>query len=446
MMAHDYRMIAAEIENEIRDGRLLPGARLTPQRIFAYQRGIAISTAGRVYAELRRKNLIVGEVGRGSYVRPCLLSADEHSSPEPDCIDLTVSRPGFGAMGQRIARSLAGLSSIDALEGHVLPPAAAELDAGRSTAARFLGGCGWKPDAAAVTFSGNAREAMFAALSVLLRRGDRLGTEALSFSSTKGIADRLGVGIEPLAMDGEGVPPEEMERAHVDFGVRVFLLQPNLHNPLGTTMGADRKRRVADLLRQYDLFVVEDAVNAFLADLAPLASYAPDRVILVDSLSKRVSPGLTIGMAVSPEPLRLAVARASRSTAWSSMGWAFSAAVRLMEDGTATELVTDRRRDARARQALARALLQPLAVVGDQCAYHLWMPLPALWRSEAFEKEAAMCGVAVSPSHIYSVKPGYVPAAVRLSLGTPAMADLRRALHTVRELATRNSTDDRRPA
>ncbi|CAM5704709.1 hypothetical protein SGRIM128S_02740 [Streptomyces griseomycini] len=40
-----------------------------PQRSFARRHGIAASTAGRVYAELVRRGLVVGEVGRGTFVR-----------------------------------------------------------------------------------------------------------------------------------------------------------------------------------------------------------------------------------------------------------------------------------------------------------------------------------------------------------------------------------------
>lgn len=52
----------------IRRGELQPGQRLLPQRQFAWQRKIAISTATRVYAELTRRGLVSGEVGRGTFV------------------------------------------------------------------------------------------------------------------------------------------------------------------------------------------------------------------------------------------------------------------------------------------------------------------------------------------------------------------------------------------
>ncbi len=65
----DFRAIAQRIADDIRSGALQAGDRLPPQRVFAYNRGIAASTAGRVYAELRRRGLVSGEIGRGTFVR-----------------------------------------------------------------------------------------------------------------------------------------------------------------------------------------------------------------------------------------------------------------------------------------------------------------------------------------------------------------------------------------
>src|ERR1700743_3333887 len=64
----EYLKLADSIAAEIADGRLRPGDRLPPQRDFAYERKIAVSTASRVYAELLRRGLVVGEVGRGTFI------------------------------------------------------------------------------------------------------------------------------------------------------------------------------------------------------------------------------------------------------------------------------------------------------------------------------------------------------------------------------------------
>ena len=68
MSKFEYLKLADTVAVEIASGVLKPGDRLPPQRSFAYERKIAVSTASRVYAELLRRGLVVGEVGRGTFI------------------------------------------------------------------------------------------------------------------------------------------------------------------------------------------------------------------------------------------------------------------------------------------------------------------------------------------------------------------------------------------
>ena len=68
MSRFEYLKLADAVAAEIASGALKAGDRLPPQRHFAYDRNIAVSTASRVYTELLRRGLVVGEVGRGTFV------------------------------------------------------------------------------------------------------------------------------------------------------------------------------------------------------------------------------------------------------------------------------------------------------------------------------------------------------------------------------------------
>src|ERR1700735_4846482 len=93
MSKSEYLKLADTIAGEIADGTLKPGDRLPPQRSFAYERKIAVSTASRVYTELLRRGLVVGEVGRGTFIsgharrggaaawRGCLILSSRVSPP-----------------------------------------------------------------------------------------------------------------------------------------------------------------------------------------------------------------------------------------------------------------------------------------------------------------------------------------------------------------------------
>jgi DNA-binding transcriptional MocR family regulator len=192
--------------------------------------------------------------------------------------------------------------------------------------------------------------------------------------------------------------------------------------------------RRADLLRvveKLDLPVIEDNVYGFLDDEPPLAALAPESCIVIDGLSKKVAPGLTLGFIVPPRRLRESVRASVRSGGWTAQGFAFAAAQRMMGDGTTAELSRLKRLDARARQKLAAECLSGFEIQTSGKSYHLWLTLPAQWRSQAFVAAAAKRDIALTPSTTFAVTPGHAPNAVRLALAAPTMHQLDAGLRTL---------------
>ncbi|MEU3693530.1 PLP-dependent aminotransferase family protein [Streptomyces narbonensis] len=448
----EYRRIADRVEAAVRDGRLTPGDRLPPQRVFARRHRIANSTAIRVYGELARRGLVVGEVGRGTFVRaaPPLPGPALAEATGAAPVDLQLNYPVVEGQSELMARALAALSRPDVLAEAVSGPAAATgTPEAREAAVSVLARPGWAPDPEGVLFAGNGRQAIAAALSALVPPGGRLGVEALTYPLVKAVAERLGIRLVPLALDsdgegrGGGIRPEALAAAHRANPLAAVYLQPTLHNPLATTMSGPRRAELAELLRSLDLTAVEDTTWAFLAPGAgpgaappPLAAFTPERVLLVDSLSKRLAPGLTVGYLVVPGRLRPAVAEALRSGAWTAGGLALAAATRWAGDGTVAEAVAAKRVDTAARHALVRRRLDGYAVRTSPHAYYCWWELPAPWRAETFTAAAAArAGVAVTPGSAFAVGRGTAPDAIRVGLASPPRAVLDGALARLAALA-----------
>jgi DNA-binding transcriptional MocR family regulator len=202
-------------------------------------------------------------------------------------------------------------------------------------------------------------------------------------------------------------------------------------------MSGPRRAELGAVLRESGITAVEDTIWGFLQPDAPppLASYAPERVVLVDSLSKRLAPGLTAGLAVVPPRLAARVAAALRSGAWTSPGYPLAAVTGWLGDGTAAAVAEAKRADARGRQAVAADALAGLATRTAPQSYFCWWELPAPWRADTFVAAAARHGIAVTPAASFAVGPHRAPAAVRIGLASPPPAVLRRALRTLAELA-----------
>ena len=195
-------------------------------------------------------------------------------------------------------------------------------------------------------FTGNGRQSIAAALGALVPIGGRCGVEALTYPFVKGAAVRLGVTLVPLAMDEFGIRPDAIREVHRDASISAVYLQPTLHNPLGITMPPSRREELARFAEKHDLVVIEDAIYSFLVDDPPLAALAPDNCVVLDSLSKRVAPGLTLGFIQTPARLRERIMASIRSGGWTASGYAFAAGQLLIADGIVAEIARRKREDA----------------------------------------------------------------------------------------------------
>jgi len=443
MSKFEYLRLADAIAAEIAAGALKPGDRLPPQRHFAYERKIAVSTASRVYTELLRRGLAVGEVGRGTFISG-QARRGVTSPPEPHGarIDLEFNYPLLPHQSAMIAKSLEGLERPESLEAALRPTASTGTLAARSVSAAYLARKDWHPNAEQIVFTANGRQCIAAALAALVPPGGRCGVEALTYPFIKGIAARLGVTLVPLALDEHGVRPDALQKAHRDAHLSALYLQPTIQNPLGITIPAARRADLLRVIEKFDLTVIEDAVYGFLDDeQAPLAALAPDRCIVLDSLSKKVAPGLALGFIVTPPRLRESLMASVRSGGWTASGYAFAAGQRLMGDGTAAELSRLKRMDAVRRQQMAAKSLAGFEIQANAKAYHLWLTLPAHWRSQTFVAAAARRDIALTPSTTFAVAPGHAPNAVRLALGAPTLEQLESALLTLSGILSATEED-----
>src|SRR5467141_868184 len=117
MSRFEYLRLADAVAAEIENGGLKPGDQLPPQRNFAYERKIAVSTAGRVYAELLRRGLVVGEVGRGTFISgDARRGVAAPSEPRGIRIDLEFNYPMLPGQTALIAKSVNGLEKPAALD------------------------------------------------------------------------------------------------------------------------------------------------------------------------------------------------------------------------------------------------------------------------------------------------------------------------------------------
>jgi DNA-binding transcriptional MocR family regulator len=211
----------------------------------------------------------------------------------------------------------------------------------------------------------------------LLRPGDVVAVDALTYPGFRVLARTLGLDLAPLPVTADGPDPDALYRLCRRRRVRAVYAMPTLHNPLGWVLSAGQRARLVKTARQHGVTIIEDAAYAYLAEDAPppLAMLAPEATVYVSGLSKCVATGLRVGFVAAPPELVPALEGAIRSTTWNTPALTAAIARRWLEDGTVERWEVRKREDARRRQALASQVLAGLPGIAHPSSYFRWLPL-----------------------------------------------------------------------
>ncbi|AJY43074.1 PLP-dependent aminotransferase family protein [Burkholderia humptydooensis] len=432
-----YQTIVDDFAARIRAGTLAPGAQLPTVRALTKQHGIALATASRVYAELAEAGLVVGETGRGTFVRDTSLPRGlglEQQPAKAGAIDLTFNYPSLPGQVELLRgglRNLAASGDLDALL-HSAPQGGRRHE--RQTVARHLRNRGIRVPAEQVLIVNGAQQGLAVTLMATMKPGELLAIDALTYPGMKALAHAHRIALAPLPLSAaQDLDLDRLDALCRKRPVRAVYTMPTLHNPLGSVMSAANRARLAGLAERHDLLVIEDGAYAFLAEPAPkpVFTHAPERTVYVSGLSKSVASGLRLGFVAAPERLVPALERAIRVSTWNTPSLTVALACQWIDGGIVDTLEDRKRKDARRRQTLARRILRDGDVVSHPCAYYLWLTMPEELRADRVAGQLERDGVLVTTAEPFSTAAS-APHALRIALGSIALESLEDALRKVR--------------
>ncbi len=442
-----YLAIAEALAEDIAAGRLRPGTRLPPQRALAAALGIDFTTVSRAYAEARRRGLLEGRVGQGTFVRPAaarVVAATPEVGPAArregeSWVDLSMNLPPRFEDAALSARLWSDIARLETEGGDELLLRYQEPG---GTARDRAAGLAWLrarlPEVTSerLLLCPGVQGALLVLVNALAGPGETICTEALTYPGLRSLAAHLGVELIGLEMDAEGLKPEAFEAVCRRRPPRALYCTPTLHNPTTASLPRARRAALVAIARRYGVAIIEDAAyGALPTDPAPpLAALAPDLVYHVAGLSKCLSPALRIAYLVAPDArAALRLAGGLRATATMASPLTAAIATRWIEAGAADAVLRALRAETRRRQAIAAALLPAESLQADPEGFHLWLRLPAPWTRGEFAARLQAAGIGAVASDAFAL--GKPPEAVRLGLGAPGdCTALRQGLQAVAEL------------
>lgn len=430
-MSLTYLQIADEIEADIQNGSLAAGARLPPQRNFAYDRNIAASTAGRVYQELVKRGLVTGEVGRGTYVRSPTVG-DRTLLTAPDApVDMAVNYPFVTAQISLMTPALTRSLRPDVLEqtSRAGPMGREWSGKDRKLALEFLGLGADR----ALLFTGSGRQAIGCAIEALVPPSGLLAVEEWTYPIALKLARRLGRLVVPVTMDADGIRPDALEAAYVRAPFRHLYVQPTLHNPTTHTMPIERRHELLAICKALGVEVIEDRTYRFLStDNLPSLADMGNGVITIDSFSKHLAPGFSVGV-LSSEPAAMdKLEQTALEMGWTAQGFTKRAIFEWMRDGTLDAIAKEKRADAASRRDQVHKVFRSADIAYWAAGNHVWLRMTDDFESGTVAAALLLRGIAVTTEGPYSARSNSPQQYIRIALSHPDIRSLLASLDLIR--------------
>ncbi|WP_183442637.1 aminotransferase-like domain-containing protein [Pseudoduganella violacea] len=410
-----FLQIADALQAAVADGSLKPGDRLPPQRQLAAQLDVDLTTITRAYDEARRRNLLEGRGARGTYVAApkveltSILDLSMNTPPPPEGVDFD------DMLKQGLSQVLMRADNELLMTYHL----AGGSDSDRKAGAKWLEPMFGHLDARQLVVCPGAQAAIAALILALTESGDVILAETMSYPGLRAAATQFGRLLIAVEADKHGMVPEMLEEACRQHKPGLVFLNPTLQNPTAITIPEHRRRELASIARRCNVRIVEDDPYWLLADAPPppIATFAPEQVYYISTLSKCLTPGLRVAFVLIRDPHeRERFLAALRAFALMAAPLTAALATQWILDGSADGLMEGVRTEARLRHRMARDILAGrYSGAGD--GLHVWLELPAYWNSSQLARAADSEGIAVTPAETFATGGASVNA-IRISLGS----------------------------
>ena len=447
-----YCQVIDLITENIDAGALSAGDRLPSLRKMSQSAGVSIPTVRQAYIELERQRRIESRPQSGFYVRPPagndIVSPAPSSRGEPACLDCRslmervydgINNPALVPLG--IANPCMAKPAAKSLHRAMkrVMARAEERSLGysstlgepalrRQIAYHYLDSMGVQVEPDHIVITNGGQEALLLALQSVASPGDIIAVETPTYHGLLELIDSLGMfAVEVETCPEEGVTLSELRRTLELHEVKACIFSTTLGNPLGVTMPEQDRRKMVEILEEFDTVLIEDDVYGDLRfdGIRPIPAQFlknSDRIITCGSFSKTAAPGYRIGWVVTERYIDT-VARFKR---------AFSCSSGLLQQLTLADFIAsgDYARHLKLlRPILKRNADRMSALVAESFpsstrtsrpvgASVLWLEMPANVDAIELFDEAMAAGISIAPGQIFSPSNRYNNF-LRLSYGHP---------------------------
>jgi DNA-binding transcriptional MocR family regulator len=464
-----YRQLADDLAGRIRRGLLAPGERLPSVRALCATHAVSLGTAVQTYLLLEQEGWVEARPRSGYFVRarPHAASAPAMRRPRMVARELAVADMTLDILREANRPELTNLGAAWA-DPRLLPlkalarhhseiarrspellgayPVAAGLPALRQQIARHLRRAGCHCDPEEIIVTNGCMEALGLSLRAVAKPGDTVAIESPTFYGVLQAIESAGMkALELPTHPRDGVDLDSLEKALARHRIAACLLIPSFNNPVGACLPQASRARLARLLSQAQVPLIEDDVFGDISfqwpRLPAVKSFDTEgNVLLCSSFSKTLGPGFRLGFVAAgryAERVEHGKMLANIATA----GLPQAAVAEYLKRGGYDRMIHHasrvyHRRSEQLRHWVLDCFPEGTRVTTPQGGVVLWVELPPQVQGVALHDEALKAGLSITPGVIFSPRSDYVHH-VRLSFGMKEGETMRAALRKLGAIAHR---------
>lgn len=310
----------------------------------------------------------------------------------------------------------------------------------REALAVYLRGRGIHVPGEDILVTSGSQGALDALGKILISSGDMVAVESPTYLGALQAFTPYEPCYAAIPCDADGVIPDGLEEILIRQPVKFIYLVPTFQNPSGRTLSRKRRQAIAVLLERHDTLLIEDDPYCDLRytgqAIAPIKSFAPDRVVYVGTLSKVFAPGLRIGYCLAPEPIHNWLVLAKQGVDLHTGTFDQALAAEYLQGGYLEQhlpRILDLYRPRRIAMLEALADFMPAGFRWSQPegGMFVWVEGPPDLNLAEVYPEAVQQQVAFVPGHFFFTEPGAGLNTMRLNFTMPAPDEIRAAVQTL---------------
>ncbi|USK58209.1 PLP-dependent aminotransferase family protein [Peribacillus asahii] len=432
-----YQAIARQLEQDILNGVLLPGTKLPPQRELADYLDLNLSTISKAFKVCELKGLLSASVGSGTFVSyDALSNAYLLEDTKPKLIEMGATLPDNASYEPLLLQLKSMVQETD-YEKWFGYGRAGEILWQKDAAIKLIRRCGFETTVDHILFANGGQNAIAATLASLCKPGDRIGVDDHTYPGLKTVAAMLSVQIVPIKSENYEMSPTSFEHACKNENIKGVYLIPDYHNPTASFMSVENRKRIAAIAKKYNQFIIEDGSYHLLNQkpLPAVASFAPEQVIYMASLSKSLAPGLRLAYVAVPSQFKEPISKALYNLNITVSPLLAELTARTIVSNQFEVLIEGHREQTIRRNQIVNRYFADYTCLGVETGIFRWLLLPGKITGVEFERLAAGQGVQVYAAERFVVGNSCPERAVRVSVCAPnTLEELEQGLIILRRL------------